>query len=879
MDKKTMTIVIVAAIIIVAAAAAALILTNNGGDKNDGGEEKAVIETGRVVIYGNANNDDYLDSRDITFIQNIIDGKTTWDKTKNPFADTNTDGKITSDDVTLLQKFIDKKEATMYYYTCLGTVDSIEYPITGNIAVNFSYGLDAAIVLGCYDRVVAADHQTVSVASSTETKYPGLSKLVDIGDPREDAEELVKQVKNNNVEAIFGYSGSRITTIEDNVAKSGSEIYGINLTLNHTEAYSSDKYGSILTLGIMLGCEDRAYEFIEYVNKVTDYIDSKNATEKTYVMPEYEEGAPGSTSTTWIMTTSQENWSSGCNHTVEYLPLKDLYYKQFSGGFVEVEIEDIITKNPDFIILSSWGVVNENMSMEEILTTLKPFYDVYKNTQAYKNNQIYCIAYESYGPVPGIAGDVLLGSYLWPDVYSESVGWQYLQEYYDKYTKMDVDVKKVPTLSPFKLKDVIEGTTDDDDEPVVETGRVVIFGNANNDDYLDDRDVKFIQNIIDGKATWDKEKNPYADTNTDGKITSDDVALLQKFIDKKEATMYYYTCLGTVDSIKYPITGNLAVNFSYGLDAAIVLGCYDRVVAVDNQTMGVDSTTETKYPGLSTRVNVGDPRDDAEALVKQVKENNVQAVFGYSGSRITTIEDNVAKSGAEIYGINLTLNHTEAYSSDKYGSILTLGIMLGCEERAYEFIKYVDKVTGYIDSKNAPQKTYVMPEYEDGALGSTSTTWIMTTSQANWASGCNHTVEYLPLTDMYYKQFSGGFVEVEVEDIVVKNPDVIILCSWGFVNENMSMDEILTILKPFYDVYKNTQAYKNNQVYCIAYESYGPVPGIAGDVLLGSYLWPDVYDEAYGWELLQEYYDKFTLMDVDVKNIPTLSPFKLKDVY
>ncbi|MBR6204515.1 MAG: ABC transporter substrate-binding protein [Candidatus Methanomethylophilaceae archaeon] len=454
MNGKTTAIVVVIAIAIIAAIAAAVLLTNNGGNNDNGGGEKAVIETGRVVIYGNANNDDYLDSRDTKFIQDIIDGKATWNKTKNPFADTNTDGKITADDVALLQKFINKEKATMYYYTCLGTVDSIKYPITGNIAVNFSYGLDAAIVLGCYDRVVAADHQTVSVASSTETKYPGLGKLADVGDPRDDAEALVLQVKNNDVQAIFGYSGSRITTIEDNVAKSGSEICGINLTLNHTEAYGSDKYGSILTMGIMLGCEDRAYEFIGYVDKVADYIASKDAKELTYVMPEYEEEAPGSTSTTWIMTTSKGNWASGCNHTVEYLPLNDLYYKQFDGGFIEVEIEDIVKKNPDVIILSSWGVVNENMTMQQVLDTLKPFYDVYKNTQAYKNNQVYCIAYESYGPVPGIAGDVLLASYLWPDVYEETYGWELLQEYYDKYTKMKVDVKKIPTLSPFKLKDV-----------------------------------------------------------------------------------------------------------------------------------------------------------------------------------------------------------------------------------------------------------------------------------------------------------------------------------------------------------------------------------------------------------------------------------------
>lgn len=450
---KTKTIILAVIIVVIIAIAAVAVVYSSDDDNDD--EPQKVVETGRVVIYGNANNDDYLDSRDISFIQDIIDGNTTWDKTKNPYADTNTDGQITQADIDLLNKFINKESATMYYFNCLGEVDSIHYPITGNIAVNFSYGLDAAILLGCYDRVVAADDQTINVDSSTETKYPGLKSLANIGDPREDAEALVSQIVNNNVQTIFGYEGDRIATIEKNVKAAGASIDGINLTLNHTNAYSSDKYGSIITIGIMLGCDQRAYEFRDYVMEITDYLDGKNADTKTYVMPEYETEAPGSVSTTYIMTTSQGGWTSGCNHTVEYLPLKDLYYKQFSGGFVEVEIEDIIEKNPDVIILSSWGVVNENMTEQQVLDRLKPFFQVFENTQAYKNGQVYCIAYESYGPVPGIAGDVLLASYIWPDVYDQSYGWELLQEYYDKYTLMDVDVKSIPTASPIILSQVL----------------------------------------------------------------------------------------------------------------------------------------------------------------------------------------------------------------------------------------------------------------------------------------------------------------------------------------------------------------------------------------------------------------------------------------
>ncbi len=412
-----------------------------------------------------------------------------------------------------------------------------------------------------------------------------------------------------------------------------------------------------------------------------------------------------------------------------------------------------------------------------------------------------------------------------------------------------------------------------DDDKVIETGRLVIYGNANNDDYLDDRDVQFIQNILDG-AVWDESKYPFADTDTNGKIEQNDIDLLKKFINKESAKMFYYGSTGKVLSISYPITGNLAVNFSYGLDVAIILGCYDRVTVVDNQTKGTDN----KYPGLSEKTNVGDPRDDAEAMINEVKNNNVKAVFGYDGSRISKIVSNVENGGAHIDGIQLTFNHITGKGCDKYGSILTLGIMLGCEEQAYKFVKYVDKIIDYLVDKNPTQKTYVMPEYEEEAYGSATSTWIMTTNRdSTWTSGANNTVEYLNLKDVYANQFSDGFIEIPLEDIETKNPDVILLCSWGVVTEDMTEAEMKEALKGFFKQYEGCAAYEKGNVYVITYEAYGTIGGIAGTVLLGSYIWPELYDEEKGWKLLQEYYDDYTLMDVNVKELPTLSPFKLSD--
>ena len=66
------------------------------------------------------------------------------------------------------------------------------------------------------------------------------------------------------------------------------------------------------------------------------------------------------------------------------------------------------------------------------------------------------------------------------------------------------------------------GSNDDDGPVLTGSGRLLVYGNADNNDYLDENDVKTIQNILE-EGSWDKEKYPFADANHDGVVTSEDV--------------------------------------------------------------------------------------------------------------------------------------------------------------------------------------------------------------------------------------------------------------------------------------------------------------------------------------------------------------------
>ena len=59
--------------------------------------------------------------------------------------------------------------------------------------------------------------------------------------------------------------------------------------------------------------------------------------------------------------------------------------------------------------------------------------------------------YEVYGTLPGISGMTYLASMIWPDKFSTEQGIAYIQEWYDKFTPVDIDVTETVGILPVRL--------------------------------------------------------------------------------------------------------------------------------------------------------------------------------------------------------------------------------------------------------------------------------------------------------------------------------------------------------------------------------------------------------------------------------------------
>lgn len=132
MGKKTTAIIAVVIVVVVAIAVYSLM---NDGDSVEKEDVKYVFEDNDsylLKVFGNANGDNAIDSKDVEVINNLLNGSIEYDKTKHSYADANQDGAITSEDATYIQGIIDKNTSVadrIFYYDVNGDVASVSQPV------------------------------------------------------------------------------------------------------------------------------------------------------------------------------------------------------------------------------------------------------------------------------------------------------------------------------------------------------------------------------------------------------------------------------------------------------------------------------------------------------------------------------------------------------------------------------------------------------------------------------------------------------------------------------------------------------------------------------------------------------------------------------
>lgn len=229
--------------------------------------------------------------------------------------------------------------------------------------------------------------------------------------------------------------------------------------------------------------------------------------------------------------------------------------------------------------------------------------------------------------------------------------------------------------------------------------RLAVLGNANCDDYLDNQDVKYVENLI-SKGNINYTKEWMCDANKDGYINKTDVEVIKKMINNQQDIVYY---VGVHDydirsyDMSHPETKVVAliqppIDTMLVLDKSLIVGVDDRLA-----TTGSAYDRYKDVLDLGGKVTIvgscGSP--DKQILANLMKDN---------GNRLTIVcgqKDYYATTAEEDFeGLNLQVIRMATWeNAQPIHGLLTTAYLLQKTDEAYTYLTWYEGVENYVEQK------------------------------------------------------------------------------------------------------------------------------------------------------------------------------------
>ncbi|MDW5562048.1 MAG: ABC transporter substrate-binding protein [Methanomassiliicoccus sp.] len=277
MSKKVIAIALVA-VIIVAGVGAMFLMKNAKSSSNSGAVQgKHLIESeypsasSRLWVYGNANEDDYINDADVTYLQGIIDGK----NSSTTLADANCDGIVDQNDVGYLKKIINGDDMEVFYINNYNKIAVVHWPVN-KIATAYCSGAQAVEVANATSKIAIADN---FITKNYVAFNPAYASIPSFGEPNDPDYEAI--IKAGIDVYIIGYFNSGV----DDVLESKLNPQGIDvmfLTCADQAGVNQPNENMDRTLlmisYLIQGDMDRAYSYLAWHDGIISKVTAASAT-------------------------------------------------------------------------------------------------------------------------------------------------------------------------------------------------------------------------------------------------------------------------------------------------------------------------------------------------------------------------------------------------------------------------------------------------------------------------------------------------------------------------------------------------------------------------------------------------------------------------
>ena len=388
---------------------------------------------------------------------------------------------------------------------------------------------------------------------------------------------------------------------------------------------------------------------------------------------------------------------------------------------------------------------------------------------------------------------------------------------------------------------LISEDKDDFDRNLYLQGRLMVFGNANNDDQIDESDYQLIEDIIT-TGHWDRGKYPFADANTDGVVDEKDLLMVRDMIDRVEnMTVHYVNADLEVCSVDYPLR-NIVVISTAVFDPLKELGVQDRVFGRHGTSYPMDSIRHQYYIDLPTVSTASNNIDIT--LLSNVAENvngGIDAVVTRD-KWLLLYDDQLEAAGIPVVRMGFASDRTAI------GAYLTLGYLMQAEERAKDIVGFIDDVYAHIDvivnNKSTEQRPTVISVAGNGDA-------IMSNvyEDAQWGirAGAVNGIKPSILGTAHGKFIQSG----DVWHLSSTYDCDHIVYTWmgNYLSTTEDYRNQLNGMSPYWEQHRN---YPEDTVILSI-----NIPSSIGTAYLAEYFWPDDFNAGFAAGLHQDYLDMF----------------------
>lgn len=373
-----------------------------------------------------------------------------------------------------------------------------------------------------------------------------------------------------------------------------------------------------------------------------------------------------------------------------------------------------------------------------------------------------------------------------------------------------------------------------------------IFGNANMDDTIDEKDIAYVEGVIKGTNA----PTNLSDANCDGLVDDRDLEQVQKIIDGTESEISILDAQKRNVTLKVPIKKAVAVNTG-ALEIIRAIG-----VDVSDVFAGVSSyaiANALYWPELkdTQSITYGSPDYEQLATLKP------DVVILYKAPKKDESFDKYQAIGVPVICMDC-FNQKEMD-----GSIKIFGELFSKRAEANDLIewyhKYVDLVvqrTGGLSESERPKTLfYNYPESNYPLLKASNSktgehTMIVQAGGTNIAENLNS---------------SSGVAEAEWEWLLAEDPEIIISNVVAAEDKSgySANESACDYMKGILDMLQNdttissTAAGRNGRIFIICTDiNRGPMQA-AGTVLMAKLVHPDLFEDLDPESILKEYYESW----------------------